>query len=392
MATDVPPFDYPGLNTYIGALENWVFPEIRRAYDAAILPDGKWRLFLGVIVYGRYVDRFLDLCVPTLLAPGNVPALSEPTILIHTDRASLPKLKSGVMRLSEVAKVEIHIIPDQIIAMVGENPSNKYWLLGAAHNLHMMQAKYRAHAYHMLMPDHVYSERYFVNLARLAREHHALVQCNISASMEAVTDTLTMCDGRIDSRELNALALDNMHQQVTPYVMNGKEGYPTNLLLVMVGKDAVHIVSPHMSIVYLSHSVLMRAPLRLFNTVDGQLPFFIPEDVEPYVPMPDDDMSYMEVSDAQKPYNPADSCSLAEFAARFWIAAYCHKGFLRYLGLSTIAALPAGYVPPIKPMADDEIDALHERVYAGVVNSFDMIYAAAPEERRIDPILRLEAA
>jgi hypothetical protein len=86
--------------------------------------------------------------------------------------------------------------------------------------------------------------------------------------------------------DLVGLALENLHPQLDAFIINGRDDLPGSLLLIMIGDRAVHIVSPHMSIVYLAHDVLMRAPLRLFNTIDGQLPWFIPADVEPTVPSP----------------------------------------------------------------------------------------------------------
>jgi hypothetical protein len=296
-------WNYPGLNRFATTMERWFYHEQHVAYANAVLPDGTWRLFLGMLVYGAYVDRFLRVCLPSLLAPGNVPALDEPTIVIHTDRASVDRIVAEVEKdLTRHAKVEVHIVPDAILDMVPENPANKYWLLGATHNLHMQQAKYRCHGYHMLMPDHVYADGYFANLVRLKDEGaRAIVQGGLSAKLEAVAPVIEAQGGVIGPADLVGLAIENMHPQLDAFIINGRLDLPGSLLLIMIGDRAVHIVSPHMSIVYLAHDVLMRAPLRLFNTIDGQLPWFIPADVEPTVPSPSDGMVYVEVSDKDKP-------------------------------------------------------------------------------------------
>lgn len=388
--TEPDDWNYPGLPRFAKTMERWFYHEQRIAFDNAVEPDGVWRLFLGVLVYGDYVERFLRLCVPVLLAPGNLPALDQqPTIIIHTDRASVDRIVAGVeAKLTSVARVEVHIIPDDIIAMVPENPANKYWLLGAAHNLHMQQAKYRCHAYHMLMPDQIFADGYFANLVRLKDNGaQAIVQGGLSAKLEEMTPELEARNGVIAPDELMGLALENLHPQLDAFIMNQRDDLPGSLLLVMIGQKAVHIISPHMSIIYLSHDVLMRAPVRLFNTIDGQLPWFIPQDVEPVVPGPDDGMVYVELSDKDKPGHWGnDGCTVEQFCARFWVMVYCVRGFERYFGLSTVLPVPAGCRLPVKPMGEAEIDALKRNVRAAVKDSHAMTYAMLPERLRIDPL------
>lgn len=382
-------WNYPGLPRYIAALECWFYAQQRIAYADAILPDWQWRLCLGVLVYGSYVDRFLRLCVPSLMAEGNLPVLEDPLVIVHTDLASAERLQIELTPLSEFARVEIHIVPQAIIDMIPEKDANKYWMLGAAHNLHMQQAKYRAHAYHMLMPDHIYGKGFFANLVRLALAgKRVIVQGAMSCVLEDVAPLLEQDNGEHDARRLNAMALDHLHEQIQPLVMNGREDYPGCTFMLFVASGAVHIVSPHMSIVYLSHDVLMRNSLRLFNTVDGQLPYFIPDDVEPYMPSPDDGMGYIEVSERAKPFNRGKGCLLMEFCVRFWTMAHCERGFERYFGLTTVLPFPDGYVPSIEPMTEAEIESIKTTVRNTVSESYDEIRAALPPIWRVDPLLR----
>jgi len=381
--------DYNGLLRFVPALERWFYPQQRLAYDTSILPDGEDRLCLGVLVFGGYVDRFLKYCVPSLLAPGNVRSLFQPLIIIHTDAASVDALERGVSELRKISTVEIYLIPEEVLAIVPEHSANKYWLLGAALNLHMQQAKYRAHDYHMLMPDHVYGTGFFANMMRLAKDgKKAIVQGGLSGKMEVVGPMVEEANGAIGPADLNAAVLSNLHPQLYPFVMNWRENFPISLLMILVGEQEVHIASPHMSIVYLSHELLMRMPLRLFNTTDAQLPFFIPEDVEPYVPGPDDGMVYVELSDIDKTTPWKDGCTIEQFCARFWIQCYCIRGYERFFGLTTRHRFPAGYVPQIKPMTDREIEKIKYNVRSAVSASYEVIYPALPEVYRVDPHLR----
>lgn len=382
-------FYYEGLPRYITSLEGWFREHQLNAYYSAILPDGRWRLFLGVIAWGGYVDHFINLTIPSLLAPGNIEALFDPTIMVHVDAANRDKIATALERLRPFAQIRIEIIPDDILAMVPDKPENKYWLLGTAHNLHMQQAKYSAHGYHMLMPDHIYGRGYFENLARLAKSHRGIVQGAMSAVLEDIAPVLRGENCSIEPRRLNSLALDHLHDQLRPMVMNDRDDYPSCALLMFVGERAAEIVSPHMSLVYLSFDLLMRATPRLVNTIDGQLPFFIPDDVEPYVPVPADGMSYIEVSTRGKPYQRHHGYSIEQFCIGYCVMAYNTKAFQRFSNLTTVMEFEPGYVPAIAPMANDDIEAKKAEMRNAVANSWDMIMSVLPETFQTDPLIRI---
>lgn len=388
MTTRAEDFEYEGLGQYIKEMEAWFSAELVSAYHAAVLPDGRWRLAMGVIVYGSYVDRFLRLCVPSLLAPGNLDALDDPLIIVHTDSASAERLRAELAALP--ARVEVHIVPDHIIAMVADNPANKYWLLGGAGHLHMQQAKYRAHAYHMLMPDHIYGTGYFANLRRLARDKEVIVQGALSAVLEDAEPILVGRSCAMAPEELNALALDHLHQQIRPFVMNDRDDMPANIFLIFVGEREAHIVSPHMSLVYMSHAALMKAPIRIFNTLDAQIPYYC-GDQEPYMPVPDDGMAYIELSTTDKKYRPTASYTLDQFAAHFWVMTYCNAKFLRVFGLTTRLAFPPGYVPPFQPMSGPVIEARKYAIRARIKDSRETVLALLPDQWRADPLDRINS-
>ena len=370
-------YAYPGLPRFVTAIESWVHAEIKTAFDRAVLPDGHWRLFMGVVVWGAYVDRFLKFCVPSLSIP------SSAVIVVHTDAAGVDAIKRGLAGFNH----EIHVIPQKIIDQVADNGANKYWLIGGVHNLQMQQAKYRAHSYHMLMPDHVYGIGYFDNLDRLRREgKQAIVQGGLCTSLEKAGPALHR---PLSAKQIAALSVDCMHVLAQPYLLNGRDDWPPSLYLVMVGERELRIVSPHISVVYLSHDLLMRAPMRMPNTIDAQLPFLIPEDVEPYMPGPEDGMAYMEISSEDKPKAFEGRSNLGEFCAKFWIMTYCHRGFERFFGLTTRLPFPEGYTPP-NPMSEAEMDERMATLRNAVSDSYQHIEPMLPDEFRTDPILRIE--
>lgn len=380
---------YDGIERYLNGLQEWFFREQSTAYEGATLPDGKWRLLLGTLAYGTYVDRFLDVCVPTLLAPGNISSLPDPLVIIHTDRASVDKLVAGVeARLCSFARVEIHVIPDELVAMAADHPANKYWLLGAANNLHIQQAKYRAHGFHMLMPDHVYAAGYFANMRRLAESGAAaIVQGALSAKLGEMSALLRERKHVVGPADLMAMVLDNLHQQMAPFLMNGRRNLPKESLLVMIGKRAVHICGAHITVTYLSHEVIMRARPRLMNTIDTQLPWLIPDDVEPVMPGPFDGMAYCEVSDEDtKAFWTTEGNTAIEFSTEFWMRGFCTRGYERFLRLTTVLPFTPGYTPPIEPMSEAEIERLQHDTRKAVSDAYDMILSLVPERWKVDPI------
>lgn len=366
----------PALPKYAADLRRWFDPELQAAYHGAILPDGKRRLALGMLAFGIYVDRFIAFCLPSLLADGNIGALDEPKLIVHTDAAGAEKIEAALAGVD--VKCAYTIIPEDLIDQTPDDPGNKYWLLGASQQLQMQQAKYTAHDYHMLMPDHVYSTDYFAGLDRLAREgKRAIVQGALSARLEDVGSLLD--DGRgFSACHLNALALDHLHMQMQRFILNGREGWPLAALMLMVGRDAITTICPHMSVAYLSHDVLMRAPIFLFATVDAHLPHLIPEDVEPYVPVPADRMAYIEVSDDSKGCVDSDFCNAAEFAVRFWVVTNLQRGFERFFALTNRLPLPPGYRCAIVPMGDDEIAARAAEARRSVANGYAAVSGIIP--------------
>lgn len=373
---EAPGFQYPGLRDYIGMLYEWFVVEQQTAVDTASHPGG-FRLLLGVIVYGDdYVDRFLQCCVPSLLAPGNVRALPWPTIIIHTDAASVDRIVAAVDGdLATVAHVEVHVVPQHIIDRAGDNPCNKYWLLSAAGTIHMQQAKHRGHGYHMLMPDHVYAMGYFANLSRLREQgQSAIVQGGLSAELETVLPLMKNSNGAIAPQRLTEIAVDNLHRQISHYVMNGRISFPKRLLMILVGARSVRIISPHLTIIFLSNEILQGNPVRLFNTMDTQLPFLIPTGVEPYVPGADDGMTYIELSAGEKPEHFAgDGLTIEEFCSQFWVEMHCSRAYEKYLGLTSEFPFGADYVPSIAPMDDDLIDAQIRAVRQAISESYDTL-------------------
>lgn len=388
----------PDVKEYIGALGDWFKVELEDAFNRT--NPTMFRLCLGCAVWGnKYIRRFLDYGVPSLLAPGNMPFLlgsgDSVWIVIHTDEASVETLKNdpGLIKLGELgACVEINIIPQAIIDMVPGHFKNKFRLLAAAHNLHMKQAKYMMHNYHMLMPDHVYSENYFLGIkVKHLAGYDAVVHGGLSATIDDISSSLIVKDNvlSVNSKTLNGMAWKNLHAMFTPYVMNDRDletDCPVCSHMIFSSNKYVHILSPHHSIAYLSHRALMKGPIRLFNTIDSQLPYFISESMKVCIPWPEDDMSYIEISDREKPVGAPPPHDLMMFCMQFWISNYCESGFLRFFDMDNLLALPEGFEHPIPPMTENEIGLIKDKVRKTVRKNRELCMKFIKPVHKTDPI------
>src|SRR5262245_42294346 len=67
----------------------------------------------------RYTRQFLEFCLPTLLAPGNVPALAQAlpcTFIVMTSLRDEPLIREhpAWRQLAEICRVEVQLIDDLI--------------------------------------------------------------------------------------------------------------------------------------------------------------------------------------------------------------------------------------------------------------------------------------
>lgn len=377
---------YPGLPAYSRVLKGWFKAELVRAF-ALQEPPGDWKLLLGCIVWGDYVGRFLDHTVASLLAPGNLPVLKDALIILHTDEGSLFNIIKRTVELRKYARLEIYIIPEEVLEGEKEHPSNKYWVFSTASNACMQHARTRGYAYHCMMPDHVYSCDYFGNIERLQRAgKRAIVQGALSLEMERVASVFIEKHHCISARDLAGMSLTYLHPQMEPVLMNGKEGFPQGLLMVMVGEKATYLNSPHMTPICIAHEVLLRSNVRVFYTNDTQLPFFIPDDVEPYVPIAKDQMTYCEISASDKILPARERVDFMNYCVRFWYVGGVARGHERFVRLTTTLTYPEGFVPPIAPMSDEAIARKQNGIWKAISLAFPIIEAVVPEDQRGDLI------
>ena len=263
-------------------------------------------LLLGFPVWGEtYIDRFARFCVPSMLAPQNAEALRNlnAKLVIYTSPADFVSVWRKTLPLDQAGiRLVIERIPRELLD--GPDPNHKYQLLGTVQNLLIQRAARTGMGFHMIMPDIVYNERYFAALAGLATKHEAVALGCLSSDIETLGPELdayrqgkTLC---VPSRELGTLGWKHVHQQTLASLLNDAtpENMPKANLMVWLGKNAVHIASPHTNPAWLGPRLCRQAPVLTPVTLDAEIPALMPGGF--HMPGPDDDMVLVELSDGGK--------------------------------------------------------------------------------------------
>ena len=91
------------------------------APPAGVAPRGPVKTVQVLLpVWGhRFIRQFLEFCLPTLLAPGNVPALAKAlpcrfVIMTSVNDVGTIQMHPAWVHLSRICETEIHLIDDLI--------------------------------------------------------------------------------------------------------------------------------------------------------------------------------------------------------------------------------------------------------------------------------------
>lgn len=131
-------------------------------------PDGRGTLFNLVLWGERYVDKFLRFALPSLLAPGNVPALTQygPVIFdIHTTDADRMRLDAspGIAALRQRARIDYTILPATLFDFKGTEgtPAPDRLFVAGAQNLSAIKAGALRADLTYVVTEGLYSDRHF---------------------------------------------------------------------------------------------------------------------------------------------------------------------------------------------------------------------------------------
>lgn len=244
------------------------------------------KIILGMSAWGEHLELFLKYGLPSLMTPGNLPALAKERqiiLKIHTDKEGFNRVLESKVPYLWCEKIDI-------------TDEDKYLQLGRHQNADLKHAKDSFSDYHCLLPDFVYSENCFSGILNaIARGHKAITRLIVSTVQEDILSELGRPRSAVD---LATLSFQHIHPGVRNWLITEK-GYPGTHAVAWIGKDTLTMCSPHQALVYAAHEVI--------NPIDSNLPLdCILDQVvigEFYCPKPEDQIVIIEISprESRKP-------------------------------------------------------------------------------------------
>ena len=297
-------------------LQPWFDQEMYEIYGSPPdAPPGHWaqqhmtRLMMGFPVWGKeYIQRFVLYGLASIMAPPNLAALKgRCRVVIYTENAARPVL-FRLTRPAHRAGIDFVFrnIPDWVLELTKEWES-QFFVVGCVQNICAHMASRAGMAFSMTMPDHLVGPQFYPNLIRLGQKHEAIYQAGLSIEIGAAAEHIEQFraeDGSLSvpDIELGNLAAKHLHPQSHAHLMNlakVPDHMPMSHRLIWQGKESIHIHSCHGNPIWLAPHLLRDPPIAFTSTMDCLTPEYVPGEF--YVPTPQDQMAFVEVSDFRKP-------------------------------------------------------------------------------------------
>ncbi len=297
-------------------LQPWFDQEMYEIYGSPPdAPPGHWaqqhmtRLMMGFPVWGKeYIQRFVLYGLASIMAPANLAALKgRCRIVIFTENAARPVL-FRLTRPAHRAGIDFVFrnIPDWVLELTKEWES-QFFVVGCVQNICAHMASRAGMAFSMTMPDHLVGPQFYPNLFRLGQKHEAIYQAGLSIEIGAAAEHIEQYrapDGSLSvpDIELGNLAAKHLHPQSHAHLMNLAtipDHLPMSHRLIWQGKESIRIHSCHGNPIWLAPHLLRDPPVAFTSTMDCLTPEYVPGEF--YVPTPQDQMAFVEVSDFRKP-------------------------------------------------------------------------------------------
>jgi hypothetical protein len=326
-------------------------------------------LILGGMVYGpTYLDIFERFCVASLRAPANLEALRSngAKVVLCTTKEDAPRLTAILGDLPhELYELPCRPSPRTTIeAMEAPTPINApscsadvFQTLAGVQAGMVAYAAERNCAFHMLMPDQMYSARYFPNLFRLAA-HGDVLHNGLNVRIDAYD---AMDDHRFRSvgqsgyyiaasaADLGDIAWRFLHERMAAYPMNWAKvptAMPPSHFHLWRARDRVMLFSPYNSPVYLTPETARRFPSGPVCTLDREIQKMVGEFI---VPALEDDMVLIGIE--HEAHKPAPYVDWTTFAENCWSEIGGEWARLAYYRKPT-AEIPAAVLEGMPTAAD----------------------------------------
>lgn len=262
------------------------FADKRPALAAAAKSMRQKRVAISLAAWGDdYIDVFTDLLIPSLLAPGNLPALAKDSDIVFyvvttkEGRARIEQSASYSL-VDRYAQFEFLEFPTALAESVTNDYADgkRYWLYGALQQVTVLYAADANMDLLLMTPDTVYSDGALRNLVTLTKDHYdAVLMTSVRTVRGPITQALRKKIGpdgalSMSSKDLLGTAMRHVHSlHQRCFMYPGNKDFlvgHVNLYWEVPGGVAVH--APHLLPAIVSRRVLKRLHIDYY-TIDTNL-------------------------------------------------------------------------------------------------------------------------
>lgn len=225
------------LYSYLSLLDQ----DIKSATDKQ---NEKEVFFIHCCVWGDgYSEKFITYLLPSLLAQGNLPAISKEyniVLLIHCDKKTQEKLlaSSVIEQIKKYARMEFILIPETIFILYKKithlsyrkksqiSDNLKYYLLGGLQTLALKKALLQKAYISFLMPDIVLSDSVLTTAFQQTKDRKIALTTTSRTNYQAVKTPLNECSNSektslsISAPDLTLLQIDHLHPDDKKHIVS----------------------------------------------------------------------------------------------------------------------------------------------------------------------------
>ncbi|MBI4665243.1 MAG: hypothetical protein HY751_02405 [Nitrospinae bacterium] len=281
--------------------------------------------FVTVLWGEEYTSLYLDLCLPTHLAPGNVPSVTlkaDAVYKIYTTTADAERIVSHASFKSLVAQAPVDVVAvDHLFSTGGVTKSNPLMGMTWLHRMAVAEAASENAALVFLTPDMVWSDGFFNRLYELARMgKRAVMTTGFRTVKETFAPALRSAFGAggvisAAPRQLVKLALEHAHPLMDTYFADSPNfsEAPVNLYF-RVGQEGFVAHCLHLFPAMVWPRNLGALPVGAIDT--DFLTAAVPDPADYHIVGDSDEMATFEVSGRGKEQGPImpNRFSLSSFA------------------------------------------------------------------------------
>jgi hypothetical protein len=313
--------------------------DIRAWYAHEVQPrklQGSPRLIMGCPIWGEtYIHWFRSYGLPSILAPANRKALEMAGWQLILYVEDPVEWKTWVVHSGIETPLQFRKLPEGFLKALKKDGNLKFLLLSAIHNALIIEAgRYPDAGFHMLLPDHVFSDHFFANLLWLAYKHPAIVQTSLTSVAEQVLPRLAGYRRLDDSlsvpaSHLGSIGWETMTDQWRSWSLDGNETFdqmPNTDFVFWRGDDHVRMHCAHQNLMWLSPNRCRYVTTEIGGTLDSELPRYTRNYC--FTPQLDDDMAFIALSSSGP---PAPIVDFAKFRKDFIANLAGNRDFEKYV-------------------------------------------------------------